>query len=157
MKMIKQISTAHKADMKQTQDEITRKIIGCCFKVHNALGPGFPEKVYQAALAISLQEQGLIVERERRFTVSFDENAVGEFHVDLLVQRCVIVEVKAVTGVMPKVFRTQLLAYLKAANVPAGLLVNFGNPGCEVKRVTFSALSDLSTNKSDVSTSNKHR
>ena len=133
-------------------DEVTRHIIGCCFKVHNALGPGFPEKIYQAALAISLEEQGLAVERERRFAVYFDGNIVGEFRVDVLIEHCVILEVKAVTGVMPKVFRAQLLAYLKAANIPAGLLVNFGNRGCDVKRLTFSVSSDLSTDTSDLST-----
>ena len=140
-----------KADTKTKPDEITRQIIGCCFKVHNALGPGFPEKVYQAALAIALAEQGLAVERERRFAVSFAEHVVGEFHVDIFVERSVIIEIKSVAGMMPRVFRAQLLAYLKAANISAGLLVNFGNTSCEVQRVTFSALSALSPRQSDLS------
>ena len=138
--------------MTQVADEVTRHIIGCCFKVHNALGPGFPEKVYQAAFAMALGEQGLTVERERRFAVYFDKRVVGEFHVDVLVEHCVIIEIKAVTGFMPKVFRAQVLAYLKAANISVGLLVNFGNSGCEVKRITYSAASDLSTDTSDLST-----
>ena len=145
------MSKSDKADTKMRPDEITRRVIGCCFKVHNALGPGFPEKVYQAALIIALEEQGLAVERERRFAVSFAEHVVGEFHVDVFVEQSVIVEIKSVTGMIPKVFRAQLLAYLKAANISAGLLVNFGNTSCQVKRVTFSAVSDLSARKSDLS------
>jgi len=61
---------------------------------------------------------------------------VGEFHVDLLVNHRVIVEVKAVIGAMPNVFSAQLLAYLKAADMSVGLLVNFGNPSCQVKRLS---------------------
>ena len=156
--MIKQISTADKADVKNDKadlrkdanqkmitqikpqkDQLTKQVIGCCFTVHNSLGPGFPEKVYQAALTISLGESGLTVEREHRFSVSFKGQLVGDFHADLLVEQRLIVEVKAVTGPMPKVFSAQLLAYLKAATVPVGLLVNFGNVNCEVKRLVFAS------------------
>ena len=71
--------------------------------------------------------------------VMFDGVQIGEFHVDLLIEGRVILEVKAVTGVMPKVFEAQLLAYLKAAKKPVGLLVNFGNPSCQVKRLALSS------------------
>lgn len=118
-------------------DPLTQKIIGCCFKVHTALGPGFPEKVYQAALIASLRSVNVSVDRERRFQVLFEESPVGEFRIDLLVEGRVILEVKAVSGVMPKIFSAQLLAYLKAARLPVGLLVNFGNPSCQVKRVAW--------------------
>ena len=118
-------------------DQLTQKIIGCCFKVHTALGPGFPEKVYQAALTASLRSVGVSVDRERRFKVLFDKSPVGEFQIDLLIEDRVIVEVKAVTGAMPKVFAAQLLAYLKAARLAVGLLVNFGNSSCQVKRIAL--------------------
>ena len=121
------------------QDQLTRQIIGCCFNVHRALGPGFPEKVYQSALAMSIRAAHLSVERERRFKVLFGEVPAGEFQVDILVEGRVVLEVKAVTGVMPKVFAAQLLAYLKAAELAVGLLVNFGNPSCQVKRVVLSS------------------
>src|SRR3989338_6963680 len=123
--------------IKPQRDQLTKRGIGCCFAVHNSLGPGFPERVYQSALAISLKKAGLAVERERRFPVAFEGQIVGDFHADLLIEQRLIIEVKAVTGAMPKVFDAQLLAYLKAATVPVGLLVNFGNQSCEVKRLVF--------------------
>ena len=126
---------------KQQRDQLTEQIIGCCFKVHNALGAGFPERVYQNALVMSLRESGLCVERERGFSVRFEHVDVGAFRVDLLVEDRVILEIKAVLGRMPAVFASQLLAYLKAAQKPVGLLVNFGNPSCDIKRMALSAKS----------------
>lgn len=126
--------------IKPQKDQLTKQVIGCCFTVHNSLGPGFPEKVYQSALAISLEESGLAVVWEHRFPVFFKGQLVGDFHADLLVEQRLIIEVKAVTGAMPRVFSAQLLAYLKAANVPVGLLVNFGNSSCELKRLVFASV-----------------
>ena len=123
------------------KDPLTEQIIGCCFTVHNALGAGFPEKVYRNALVASLRDAGLRVEPERSFKVLFEGVEVGEFRVDLLVEDQVILEIKAVIGRMPNVFGAQLVAYLKAAQKPVGLLVNFGNPSCEVKRLVLSAKS----------------
>ena len=124
---------------KSQNDEMTEQIIGCCFRVHTALGPGFPEKVYQAALTESLRASDLSVEEERSFKVLFEGTQVGTFRVDLLIENRVVVEVKAVTGMLPKVFAAQVLAYLKAADMPVGLLVNFGNASCQVKRISFSS------------------
>jgi len=121
------------------KDTLTERIIGSCFKVHRALGPGFPEKVYHAALMTDLRRAEIVVESERNFNVMFQGVAVGEFRCDLLIERSVIVEVKAIVGVMPKVFAAQLVAYLKAAQLPVGLLVNFGNLSCEVKRAVLSS------------------
>jgi GxxExxY protein len=117
------------------KDQLTERIIGCCFQVHRELGPGFPEKVYRSALTAALKAANLSVECEQRFSVMYQQRTVGEFRVDTLVERRVVVEVKAITGLMPKVFAAQLLAYLKAANIPVGLLVNFGNASCQVKRM----------------------
>ena len=138
--MITPIKT-DKAMNLEGKDLLTEQIIGNCYKVHNALGPGFPEKVYQAALLTRLRAERFMVEREHCFKVLFEGAQVGEFHVDLLVEKRVIVEVKAVIGVTPQVFSAQVLAYLKAACIPVGLLVNFGNPSCEVRRVALSAKS----------------
>ena len=121
------------------RDPVTERIIGHCFKVHRTLGPGFPEKVYQAALLIELEKASFQVQRERAYDVLFHDERVGKFHIDLLIDQSVIIEVKAVTGPMPAVFSTQLLTYLKAAQLPVGLLVNFGNPSCQVKRVVLSS------------------
>ena len=119
------------------EDLITDRIIGCCFKVHSALGPGFNEKVYQKALELTLEKEGLNFENEKEFHVFFEKRKVGTFRVDMLVENSVIVEIKAVTGIMPMVFKYQLLSYLKASQVKVGLLVNFGNKSCEVKRIVY--------------------
>ena len=122
------------------KDELTERIIGCCFAVHRELGPGFPEKIYHAALQLALKKAGVGCEGGRRFRVSFQGARVGEFQLDLLVENRVVVEVKAVTGMMPKVFAAQVLAYLKAAKLPIGLLVNFGNKSCQIRRLVALSL-----------------
>src|SRR3989338_9180406 len=125
--------------IERENDPLTEQIIGCSFAVHRELGPGFPERVYRMALAMALTSAGISAESERRFKVRFQGITVGEFQVDLLVGDHVVVEVKAVIGAMPKLFGAQVLAYLKAAGVAVGLLVNFGNPSCQVKRLSLSS------------------
>jgi GxxExxY protein len=117
-------------------DALTEKIIGCCFKVHSALGPGFIEKIYAKALQHQLQKEGLNFIMEKEFNVFFDEQFIGKFRCDLFIENKVIVELKSVTGFIPKLFQSQLLSYLKASKVKTGLLINFGNPSCEVKRLS---------------------
>jgi len=117
-------------------DVLTQKIIGCCFKVHSSLGPGFIEKIYAKALQHQLRNEGLSFEMEREFNVFFNEELVGKFRCDLFVENEVIVELKSVTGYIPKLFQNQLLSYLKASKVKTGLLINFGNTSCEVKRLS---------------------
>ena len=116
-------------------DHLTEQIIGCCFKVHKELGTGFPERVYQSALEQALKESRIPFASEKAFRVNFQDVPVGSFKVDLLVESRVVVEVKAVTGFLPKVFEAQVVAYLKAADLPVGLLVNFGNTSCQVRRL----------------------
>lgn len=115
-------------------NELTKRIIGCCFTVHRELRPGFPEQVYHRALELALQKAGLGFESGKRLRVSYQGAEVGEFRVDVLVEKQVLVEIKAVTGMLPKVFSSQVIAYLKAARLPVGLLVNFGNVSCQVRR-----------------------
>jgi len=118
----------------EEKDALTEKIISCCFKVHSELGPGFNEKIYHNALGLALEETGLKYETEKEFSVLFDGKKVGAFRLDLIVQNKVIVEIKAVMGNMPEVFRYQLLSYLKASGLQTGLLINFGDKSCYVKR-----------------------
>lgn len=122
----------------ETKDinELTRIIIGCCFDVHNQLGAGFLEKIYSNALKIKLQQKGLSFEAEKSFDVYFDGVLVGKFRCDLLVDDKVIIELKSVMGYMPKIFHNQLISYLKASRIKVGLLVNFGNTSCEIKRLS---------------------
>lgn len=118
------------------QDSLTEKIIGCCFKVHSSLGPGFIEKIYSKALQHQLRSEGLQLEVEKEFDVFFNGHFVGKFRCDLFIESKVIVELKSVTGFIPKLFQNQLLSYLKASKVKTGLLINFGNSSCEVKRLS---------------------
>ena len=117
-------------------DVLTEKIIGCCFIVHSELGPGFVERIYANALHHQLSSENLSFVAEKEFNVNFKDQFVGKFRCDLFVENKVIVELKSVTGFIPKLFQTQLLSYLKASKVKTGLLINFGNPSCEVKRLS---------------------
>ena len=118
------------------KDLLTEKIIGLCFKVHNALGPGFPEKVYHNALIILLQKEGIEFQSEKEFDVMFEGKKVGIFRCDLFIEGKLLVELKSVYGILPLLFRDKLLAYLKASTIKTGLLVNFGNVKCDVKRLS---------------------
>lgn len=118
----------------EIKDTLTERIIACCFKVHTELGPGFNEKIYHNALKASLEENDLSCETEKRYAVPFHNKEIGFFRIDLIVEHKVIVEVKAITGGLPEVFKYQVLSYLKISDLNVGLLVNFGNQSCRVKR-----------------------
>jgi GxxExxY protein len=109
------------------KDQLTERIIGCCFKVHRELGPGYNEKIYYNALKLFFNNEGLRYEREKAFDVFFSSKKVGSFRANLVVQDEVIVEIKSIPGNIPIFFRHQLISYLKASGIRTGLLVNFGN------------------------------
>ena len=117
-------------------DALTEKIIGCCYEVHRSLGPGFVEKIYAKALIHQLTIENLSFVAEKEFNVVFKDQLVGKFRCDLFIENTVIVELKSVTGYIPTLFKSQLLSYLKASCVKTGLLINFGNPSCEIKRLS---------------------
>jgi GxxExxY protein len=116
------------------RDPLTEKIIGCCYLVHTQLGPGFKEFIYQRSLLIAFRDTGLKIQQQREFKVRFNSIVVGIFFADFFIEDKVILEIKSVTGIMPAVFRQQVLSYLRASKTKTGLLVNFGNKSCEVKR-----------------------
>ena len=118
------------------KDLLTEKIIACCFKVHTEIGPGFPERIYHNALIVTCNENNLKYESEKIFDVYFHNKKIGTFKCDLVIEKKVIVELKSVTGIMPVLFRNQVIAYLKASKIKTGLLINFGNKSCEVKRIS---------------------
>lgn len=111
---------------------LTETIIGCAFQVHNALGEGFLEKVYENALRIELTKRGLKVKQQEPIMVHYDGQVVGEFYADLWVEDRVIVELKAVRS-LGRVHEVQLVNYLVATGVDTGLLLNF-DPSVQVKR-----------------------
>jgi GxxExxY protein len=115
-------------------DRITEKIIGCAFTVGNGLGCGFLEKVYENALAYELRKTGLLVEQQYGIEVRYDGIVVGQFFADLIVEGLVLIELNAVKALEEKHF-AQCLNYLKATEITICLLINFGNPKVEIKRV----------------------
>ena len=117
-------------------DRITQRVIGCAFIVANELGPGFLEKVYENALALELRSSGLAVEQQHGIVVNYKGAAVGEYTADLIVERAVLVELKAVRA-LDDVHRAQCLNYLKATGLHVCLLLNFAKPRVEVKRLSL--------------------
>lgn len=121
----------------ENRDPLTEKIIACCFKVHSELGPGFNENIYHNALILALRQASLEYQTEKEFTVFFQDKKIGSLKLDLIVENKVILEIKALTANVPDVFKYQLLSYLKVSNLHVGLLVNFGNKSCQIKRFMF--------------------
>ncbi len=116
------------------EGDLTRQIIGVAMKIHREIGPGFQERVYHQAMIVALRKEGLKVESEKKFDIKFQNIWVGTFRLDLLVSNKVVVELKAVSGEIPKLFQTQTISYLKASGLEVGLLLNFCNQSLEVKR-----------------------
>jgi len=112
--------------------DLTQIIIGCAYKVHNALGPGFLERVYENALRIELEKVGLRVKQQEPINVSYDGQIVGEYFADLWVDERVVIELKAAQS-LDKRHEVQLVNYLTATGIDCGLLLNFG-PSVQVKR-----------------------
>ncbi|MDQ6652199.1 MAG: GxxExxY protein [Acidobacteriota bacterium] len=106
-------------------EDLTEKIIGCAFKVHNALGPGFLEKVYENGLRIELERLGFTVKQQEPINVNYEGQVVGEYYADLWVDECVVIEVKAALTII-KQYEVQLVNYLAATGIDCGLLLNFG-------------------------------
>jgi GxxExxY protein len=105
--------------------ELTAQILKAFYYVYNTLGHGFLEKVYENALVIALRNMGLQVEQQAPITVYFQGQPVGEYFADLVVEGCVIVEIKAADDIC-EAHKAQLLNYLRAARIPVGLVLNFG-------------------------------
>lgn len=115
---------------------ITEAVIGCAYRVGNALGPGFLEKVYENALALELRKSGLQADQQIPVKVHYDGVVVGDYVADLLVGGAVIVELKAVKR-LDASHAAQGLNYLKATGYKVCLLLNFGTPRVEVKRLVL--------------------
>ncbi|MCU0390392.1 MAG: GxxExxY protein [Thermoflexibacter sp.] len=111
---------------------LTKKIIACAFKVHNTLGAGFLEKVYENSMMIELRKQGLEVVQQYPIPVFYDGIQVGDYYADILVNNLVILELKAVENLAP-IHEVQLVNYLKGTGLDIGLLINFGS-SVDVKR-----------------------
>jgi GxxExxY protein len=115
--------------------DLTEKIIGAAFKVHNQIGAGFQEKVYENALVHELNSIGLQVEQQKQLCVMYGGKPIGEFVADVLVERCVLLELKAKQSI-DKAHEDQLVNYLKTSGIEVGLLVNFGS-SVQIRRKIF--------------------
>jgi len=113
--------------------DVTETIIGCAYRVYNKMGFGFLESVYEKCLLIELRKAGLDTESQKSITVYYDDEIVGEFIVDILVNDMIILELKSVRRVI-KAHEVQLVNYLVATGKPVGLILNFGERKVEVKR-----------------------
>ena len=113
---------------------VSRQVIGCAFTVLNTLGVGFLERVYENALAHEIRKAGLAVQQQHGLTVMYDGVVVGDYIVDLVVARSLMVELKAVRA-LDAAHHAQCLNYLKASGLRLGLLLNFGTQRLEIKRV----------------------
>lgn len=115
-------------------EQITKRILGACFNVSNELGCGFLESVYERAMMIALQEEGLKATCQVPLKVMFRKQVVGDFCPDIIVEDEIIVELKAVKALAPE-HVAQVLNYLKASGLKVGLLVNFGKSKLEYRRL----------------------
>lgn len=115
-------------------NRIAEKVIGCAFAVANELGHGFLEKVYENAMLVEIALAGLKVESQKQIPVYYKGVIVGEYIADLLVEGCIITELKCVEALAP-IHKAQTLNYLKATGLSLGLLLNFQTPRVEVKRI----------------------
>ena len=115
--------------------ELTSKIIGCAMQVHKTLGNGFQEVIYQRALAIEMEVEGISFKREYEIPIFYREQKIGTRRVDFLVEEVISVELKALTLIEP-VHLAQAINYLEAYNLEIGLLINFGEVSLNFKRLT---------------------
>lgn len=114
--------------------DLSYRLIECAFEVHNVLGPGFSERIYEEAYILELRDKGISYERQNLIEVIYKGVKIGEYRVDLVVEGKVILELKAVSE-LTDVFEAQLLSYLKAVGLHLGLLINFGGKRVMHKRV----------------------
>lgn len=114
--------------------KITHSIIGCAMKVHNTLGNGFQEVIYQRALAIELTKQGLGFQREMEMPIYYEGIDIGTRRVDFFVENAVMIELKALEKLEP-VHKAQAINYCEAYHIADGLLINFGGLSLEFNRV----------------------
>ena len=121
--------------MAQRHYGLTRAIIGCAFQVSNELGAGFLESVYERAMLVALSEEGIAAVSQKPIDVTFRGQSVGTFFADLLVEDKVLIELKAARAIAAE-HQAQVINYLKATGIEVGLLINFGNPRLEYKRLT---------------------
>ena len=107
-------------------DKLTQKIIGCAIEVHQQLGPGLLESIYESAMAIELEVAGLRFQRQVIVPIQYRGRSIGEHRLDLIVENATVVELESVEKFNP-VFEEQILTYLRLTNIKTGLVINFNS------------------------------
>jgi len=118
-----------------TGNDLTYRIIGAAMAVHNEIGHGFKEEVYEKALEVKLNCAGINVERQYQIIIEYEGEQVAIFYLDLFAEKKVVVEVKAFSHQVTNDELAQVINYLKATGAPVGLLFNFGRRKLEYRRV----------------------
>ena len=118
-----------------TGNQLTYQIIGAAMAVHNQLGPGLKEEVYEKALYVELNQRGIATECQYQVSVEYGGEVAGLFYLDLLAEGKVVIEVKALSHQLTNDELAQVINYLKAAEMPVGLLFNFGRRKLEYRRI----------------------
>jgi GxxExxY protein len=113
--------------------ELTEKIIGCAYRVYNKMGFGFLESVYEKCMLIELRKTNLFVTSRKPIIVRYENEVVGEFIADIIVNDTIILELKSVRQII-QAHEVQLVNYLVATGKPVGLIINFGERKVEIKR-----------------------
>lgn len=118
-----------------TGNKLTYRIIGAAMTVHNQIGSGYKEEVYEKALEVEINRQGMSVVRQHPVSVAYEGEQVALFYLDLFVEGQVVVEVKAFSHQLTDDEKAQVINYLKATDAPVGLLFNFGRRALEYHRL----------------------
>ena len=113
--------------------ELTEKVIGCAYRVYNKMGFGFLESVYEKCMLIELRKAGINTDSQKPITVYYENEIVGEFVADIIVNDTIILELKSLRRII-KAHEVQLVNYLVATGKPVGLILNYAESKVEVKR-----------------------
>jgi len=114
--------------------ELSFKIMEAVFEVHNALGPGFTENIYEEALVKELNLRGINFESQKTIKIYYKGEKIGEYKLDMVVEGKIILELKAASE-LNELFESQLISYLKATKLKLGILINFGSKRVSYKRI----------------------
>ncbi len=117
-------------------NNLSRRVIGCALEVSNTLGPGFFEKIYEKALCIEFEKNGIDFQTQKSVNVIYKGSLVGEYITDIIVEDKLLLELKAVSALCSE-HEAQLMNYLKATGLSVGLLLNFGKPKLGIKRMVW--------------------
>ena len=124
------------SDVVILEKELSYTIMQAAFEVHNTLGPGFPEKIYEEAMSRELPARGIEVERQKRVVVEYKGEPLGEFYLDTVANKRVILEYKAVSEIA-RLHEQQALSYLKATGLELAIVISFGAERVQSSRVVY--------------------